>query len=238
MKERYEQQEAQEEQLSAENDCIETDEKKKPSLFRQQLLLFVQAGICAAVLTAAFIIRSVGGTLYSETADYYFDSYNDTIFTTSQLMPVFFGDETSVAETSLRNYPENGSDTKSLFDKAILPLKSGRLVSVFKEGDSKGVDIETENGSEIYAALDGKVTAAGSSESLGNYLVIDHGSGIQTLYAHCGALKAKKGSSISSGDVIALAGSPEDSNSPCLHFELIRNGVPADPSEILHGAYQ
>lgn len=212
--------------------------EKKPSVLRQQLLLFIQLGVCTAVLAAAFIIRAAGGTLYAETAGYYFDSYNDTIFTTSRSEPLFFTDNTSISETSRRNYSETGSlSDEAIRERIILPVKAGRIITSFTE-QNKGIDISTDKGSDIYAVLDGRVSVVGKNDSLGSYLVLDHGSGIQTLYAHCGEISVKKGTDVSSGDKLAAAGSSGEDGNACLHFELIKNGTAADPSEYFKGAYE
>ena len=93
----------------------------------------------------------------------------------------------------------------------------------------KGIDIAGNIGDPVKAALDGKVVEAYYSSSYGNVIVVDHGSGIKTLYAHCSKLLAEFGEEIKKGDVIAKVGNTGRSTGPHLHFELIVNGTSINP---------
>lgn len=93
----------------------------------------------------------------------------------------------------------------------------------------KGIDIAGNIGDPIKASLDGKVVEAYYSSSYGNVITIDHGNGIQTLYAHCSKLLAKVGQEVKSGDIIAKVGNTGRSTGPHLHFELRVNGDAINP---------
>lgn len=84
----------------------------------------------------------------------------------------------------------------------------------------KGTDIAADEGTPILAFADGTVEFIGANNSFGQYIQLDHGNGIKSLYAHCSKLCASKGDSISRGDQIALVGSTGDSTGPHLHLEL------------------
>lgn len=92
-----------------------------------------------------------------------------------------------------------------------------------------GIDIGAGHGASIVAAESGTVLRAGWNSGYGNYVVIDHGSGVQTLYGHCSALTVKTGQSVSRGQQIALVGSTGVSTGPHLHFEVLINGSYTDP---------
>lgn len=93
-----------------------------------------------------------------------------------------------------------------------------------------GIDIGASKGSEIYAANSGTVIVAGwSSKGYGNYVVIDHGGGKSTLYAHMSKIKTTKGAKVAKGDVIGLVGSTGWSTGPHLHFEILINGNHTNP---------
>lgn len=93
-----------------------------------------------------------------------------------------------------------------------------------------GVDIGAKKGASIYAANSGTVIVAGwSSKGYGNYVVIDHGGGKSTLYAHMSAIKTTKGAKVAKGDVIGLVGSTGWSTGPHLHFEILINGNHTNP---------
>ncbi|MBE7024476.1 MAG: hypothetical protein E7408_00270 [Ruminococcaceae bacterium] len=92
-----------------------------------------------------------------------------------------------------------------------------------------GIDIGAGQGASIVAAEGGTVLRAGWNSGYGNYVVIDHGAGVQTLYGHCCVLLVESGQSVSRGQQIALVGSTGVSTGPHLHFEVLINGEYTDP---------
>ena len=87
-----------------------------------------------------------------------------------------------------------------------------------------GIDLAAPNGSPILAAYDGDVVAAAYSSSMGNYIMLDHGDGLYTIYMHASALYVSKGQSVARGDKIAAVGSTGRSTGPHLHFSVRLNG--------------
>ncbi len=96
-----------------------------------------------------------------------------------------------------------------------------------------GVDIGASYGAPVYAAADGVVIYAGWYYGYGNTVIIDHGSGISTLYAHCSVLNVYKGQTVYKGQIIARVGSTGNSTGPHLHFEVQINGRPVNPLNYL-----
>ena len=92
-----------------------------------------------------------------------------------------------------------------------------------------GIDIPAPSGSSIVAAADGVVQHSGGLGGYGNVIIIDHGDGIATLYAHNSSLLVSEGASVSRGQVISKAGSTGYSTGPHLHFEVRKNGSYTDP---------
>lgn len=98
-----------------------------------------------------------------------------------------------------------------------------------------GVDIGAPLGAEIIAVNDGVVTLSAYSSSYGYYIMVDHGGGVVTLYAHSSKLIASEGDIVKRGDVIALVGSTGWSTGPHLHFEVRINGATQDPLPYITG---
>ena len=93
-----------------------------------------------------------------------------------------------------------------------------------------GLDFSAPTGTPIYATADGEVQIAGfNTDGYGNKVVINHGYGFQTLYAHMVRVKAKVGQSVKRGEVIGYVGSTGKSTGPHLHYEVIKRGTKVDP---------
>ncbi len=112
----------------------------------------------------------------------------------------------------------------------------GKVTSVYgyrtspAVGYHYGVDIAIASGNDIVAANDGVVVISGwNAGGYGNYVVVDHGGGISTLYAHASKLYTSKGQSVKRGQAIAAIGSTGFSTGPHLHFEVMVGGKKVDP---------
>lgn len=96
-----------------------------------------------------------------------------------------------------------------------------------------GIDIAAPEGTPIVAAFHGTVRRVSYDSRSGNFIILDHGGGMQTLYAHCYAILVEEGMVLRAGERIALVGSTGDSTGPHLHFEIRVNGVRANPEPLL-----
>ncbi|MEK9200982.1 MAG: M23 family metallopeptidase [Patescibacteria group bacterium] len=99
----------------------------------------------------------------------------------------------------------------------------------------RGLDIATAHGTPIVAADSGRVTTAGWPDNggYGNRVVIDHGNGYTTLYAHLSKVYVTAGQTVKRGDTLGLEGSTGRSTGPHLHFEIHKNGVFVSPLQHL-----
>ena len=97
----------------------------------------------------------------------------------------------------------------------------------------RGWDIACWLGTDIEAAKGGTVVIAQYHNSYGNYIVIDHGGGISTVYAHCSKLLVKVGDKVKKGDHIAEVGTTGNSTGYHLHFEFRKDGKYTDPFEFI-----
>nr|WP_326184952.1 M23/M56 family metallopeptidase [uncultured Oscillibacter sp.] len=92
-----------------------------------------------------------------------------------------------------------------------------------------GIDIASVEGGVILAAADGTVAETGYNASAGNYLVLDHGNGLETFYAHCRDFTVGEGDAVNAGGMIGAVGSTGMSTGPHLHFEVRQDGEAQDP---------
>jgi murein DD-endopeptidase MepM/ murein hydrolase activator NlpD len=113
----------------------------------------------------------------------------------------------------------------------VVPVK-GKLTSHFGPrwgSHHAGIDIAAPTGTPVHAAGGGIVKKANWDGGYGNAVVIDHGNGVLTRYAHNSELVVKPGQRVKPGDLIAKVGSTGDSTGPHVHLELQINGKKVDP---------
>lgn len=114
---------------------------------------------------------------------------------------------------------------------------SGTITSRFgkrSRGTHTGLDIATSKGTPVGAAAAGTVTYAGPKGTYGNLVVIDHGNGVQTYYAHCSTVNCSVGQYVSQGQIISTVGSTGNSTGPHLHLEIRINGICQNPQNYLY----
>ncbi len=145
------------------------------------------------------------------------------------------------ASPSASNYTSAKSYKKVEIGLALIKPVLGIVSSRFGSNDSfrshthRGLDIAAPKGTPIKAAASGKVTYAGNArDGYGNYVVISHGNGVQTLYAHCSKLLVSKGQQVSQGEVIAKVGSTGNSTGNHLHLEVRKNGIAYNPQNYVY----
>jgi murein DD-endopeptidase MepM/ murein hydrolase activator NlpD len=98
-----------------------------------------------------------------------------------------------------------------------------------------GLDFSSGQGTPFYATAKGKVIEAGWHEGYGNQVLIDHGGGYKTRYAHANKLYVKKGMVVEQNTLLGAIGSTGRSTGPHLHYEVIKSGVKIDPADMLLG---
>ncbi|MEZ4524442.1 MAG: M23 family metallopeptidase [Desulfobacterales bacterium] len=124
---------------------------------------------------------------------------------------------------------------------AIQPAE-GVLTSVFGERESpftgmaefhSGLDIAAPSGTPVIAPADGRVTFADTKGSFGKMMVISHGFGLVTRYAHLDDFVKNVGDTVKRGEKIAVMGNTGRSTGPHLHYEVHLNSMPVDPSDYI-----
>ena len=123
----------------------------------------------------------------------------------------------------------DGAAALSGVDLFTLPVAPPPQVSGYDpENGHPGIDFAAEEGAEIYAVAGGIVTAADYDVEKGNYVVLDHGGGLETEYQHMKSLLVSAGQAVVQGQVLGYVGSTGNSTGPHLHFEARQDGAPAD----------
>jgi murein DD-endopeptidase MepM/ murein hydrolase activator NlpD len=92
-----------------------------------------------------------------------------------------------------------------------------------------GVDLDAPAGSTIRSLQPGVVTFAGEARGYGNLVIVDHGEGLETRYAHCDRLDVAVGQRVGGGEALATVGATGRATGPHLHLEVRRDGAPTDP---------
>ncbi|WP_304039095.1 M23 family metallopeptidase, partial [Mesonia mobilis] len=98
-----------------------------------------------------------------------------------------------------------------------------------------GMDFSAPTGSLVYATGDAVVKKAQRTTGFGNLVVLDHGFGYETYYAHLSEFKVRRGQKVKRGEIIAEVGSTGLSTAPHLHYEVHKNGKVVNPINFYHG---
>lgn len=133
----------------------------------------------------------------------------------------FLLDKASILASTPTILPSNGWIT-SYFGHRISPFSGGVKMH-------EGLDVGAPFGTPIMASADGIVTFSGIKAGFGNFVQINHGYGIETIYAHAQKTLVKKGQRVKRGDLVAKVGSTGYSTGPHLHYEVRVNGIAVDP---------
>ncbi|MDO4733168.1 MAG: M23 family metallopeptidase, partial [Bacillota bacterium] len=145
------------------------------------------------------------------------------------------GEETSVIPGSRAALPALAS-LSHRGERLFYPV-AGSISSRFGPRRSSfhyGLDLAAEAGLSVQAAAGGLVTEAGwKNDAYGYTVMIDHGEGMETLYAHCSRLLVEEGQQVRAGEGIALVGSTGNSTGPHVHFEVRIQGECQDPLDYL-----
>ena len=122
-------------------------------------------------------------------------------------------------------WPVEGANTISLSNRYGFRAAPGGQGGTFHTG----IDIPAEQGMPVRAAAGGTVTEAGYNTTRGNYLIIGHGNGMETVYGQCLSLAVETGETVEAGQIIAAVGSTGQSTGPHLHFEVRQDGEAQNP---------
>lgn len=163
-----------------------------------------------------------------------------------KIMEIYDSNEISVetVETALAKVNDDDVIQEKLKEKestvngvVLHTPVTGTITSRFgsrARGYHTGLDIATTTGTPISVAASGTVTYAGWQGGYGNLVIISHGNGVETYYAHCSKIYVTVGQEVSSGETIAAVGSTGNSTGPHLHLEIRVNGNIMNPQNYLY----
>lgn len=179
-----------------------------------------------------WITEHVGNGLFDEDAGEVRAVYEDGVLTGLE----FLGEEEQ-AEFTARRESAGESMTWPVMDFTCIASAFGSRTDPGGQSVTvhDGIDIAAFKGTDIFAVLDGTVTEAGYDSARGNYVLVRHGGGLETLYAHCQELCVEAEDPVEQGQVIAKVGSTGQSTGPHLHFEVWQGGEPQDPFDWVYG---
>lgn len=176
--------------------------------------------------TLASIVKTYGGTIDD------IKSYNslpdDATLTVGQKLIIPNGQMPRAQVVPKATYTVPTSSNLVATGGMIWPVASRRITQYFSWRHS-GLDIGIPVGTPVYASESGVVNMMGWGTGYGNEIVVDHGSGKMTRYAHLSQIYVKKGQAVEKGQVIAASGNTGWSTGPHLHFEVIIYGVRYNP---------
>jgi murein DD-endopeptidase MepM/ murein hydrolase activator NlpD len=146
------------------------------------------------------------------------------------------------AEATAEMNPKNALASSPELSTFRMPVPGARVTSRFgmradpfsgHNRAHKGLDLAAPRGAAVRPVADGTVVLSGKRSGYGNVVVVDHGDGLRTLYAHCEELKVQAGDEVDGRSVLATVGSTGRSTGPHLHFEVRQDGEQVDPVEAM-----
>jgi murein DD-endopeptidase MepM/ murein hydrolase activator NlpD len=114
-------------------------------------------------------------------------------------------------------------------ERWLWPLAERVITQFFRQGEHYGLDLSARAGTSVHASWAGTVAAVGTNGAYGLRVVLDHGEGVQTLYAHLGRALVVRGQAVEAGEILGRVGMTGHTTGPHLHFAVRRDGRWVDP---------
>ena len=210
--------------------------------------LYAHMKSCAVVpgqtVTAGQVIGYVGSTGYTTGNACHFEMHVNGTLVEPRYFTAYRGSDAAeltqekadeILAEAVRNASSDqvtaadGAAALSGVELFTLPVAPPPQVSGYDpENGHPGIDFAAEEGAEVYAVADGIVTTADYDAEKGNYVVLDHGGGLETEYQHLKSSLVSAGQSVVQSQVLGYVGSTGNSTGPHLHFEARQDSAPAD----------
>lgn len=148
------------------------------------------------------------------------------------LFAVFFGAGCARGRHEVLPYQSSFSEeTPSIWPVNHPSMRISSPFGEIRSGDRhhKGIDLAVPEGTPVVAAASGKTSFSGWQGAYGNIIIINHGKGLETAYAHLKRCLKRAGEYVRRGEKIGLVGATGNATGPHLHYEVRRDGVPVNP---------
>ncbi len=233
--------------------------KKSDKHDRFTSMLFIQTVAAATILVVFTVIRLISSNFYGEidaglTASSFASEdisnttqqairYFQTSETFSQLFPTTQTGQGNSARWTSVILSDTATTGSAPSRSCVCPVEYIQITSDFgertdpftgKKAVHNGLDMAVEEGTSVVAAWSGTVLECTSDPIGGNYIIVDHVSGMRTYYGHLSQILVTSGQTVAAGERIALSGNTGRSTGPHLHFEIAYNGESVDPADYLN----
>ena len=236
---------------------VATEQQKESVRKRRNPLtvLGVQCAACGVILTLALLLKALSPNVYAQAQTLFrrYLSSNEVLTSMVLWWDRDVAEETEEGAVKGNNFTQaknfndaalSGVTTVCLrvSQPAAAPVAHGTLSSPYgyrihpttgKTEFHRGVDIAAEEGTPIRSMYFGKVIDTGEEASLGRYVRLEHGDGVEVLYAHCSDVMVSKGTIVKAGETVALVGSTGDSTGPHVHIQVSADGIVYNPTDML-----
>ena len=226
-------------------------EQKKHFLTSHKSIRFTAALCAAAVLVGGVAYAATPDAIAAEPTtavsestftDVVVTTFDETEFPSSDLIRLNASVDNAIILTVINQKVDAAAEDQKHIPSGW-PVESRLVSTEFNPtgnpsiGDGRkheGMDISTKSQIiPIYATADGVVVTANFDSGYGNQVIIDHGNGFTTLYAHCNELTVSAGDTVNKGDMIATTGNTGWSTGIHLHYEIMLNGVYQNPRDYI-----
>lgn len=221
---------------------------------RKVLVLYIQLFSSLIILISIITLKQVNPSIFINIKSFYNENINIPIFQDFNIKKSIEDiSENFFTKLHKKIILKNQDDKVFKENNSVLltvpiskPLKEGSVTSKFgirkdpftsQNKQHAGLDIGANRGEIIHAILPGTVIKAEKSDSYGNYLILDHGNDIKSLYAHCDKILVSEGDFIARGQDLALLGNTGRATGNHLHLEISVNGIKQNPENFLENAY-
>lgn len=231
---------------------------QKISRTKDKSITFLKAQIviCSIAIIISLALKMIGGYYYNYAKNVFNECFNEPInkaqvLGVSQARAVLAAQSTvygmggESADESVRHLESKNELSEKenaailSVNKMALPTQSRTVTCEYgsrihpitgKQSFHTGIDIGEDMNMPIYSVLSGKVRkVVKDDDDYGNYVIITHSNGVETMYAHCSSVLVKSGQSVNKGQVIAKIGTTGLSTGPHLHFEVRINDTRLNP---------